>query len=102
MRPLGVRQEIVLLRLLDDGSRCWGLTCSVTRSLERRGLVEQRVDGATLDIDGRPFDVISWYLTEEGERVARVVALKHQLAGKRNVMQVGIDWGQIVEGFRKR
>jgi hypothetical protein len=82
-RALGCRQEALLRVFLSEGGwRQRGLECSVTRSLAKRGLLERGTKASVwLCADGK-HDVVDepgWKLTEEGERVARVCALKEQL-----------------------
>lgn len=59
--------------MLQDTYRGPGLTCSVMLSLEKRRLVERRFVARQAWL---------WYLTAEGEQVARVCRMKVQLSQK--------------------
>lgn len=70
MRPLGCRQERLLVVILEDGGRSQGLMDSVGRSLLARGLVHAAC----------PFGVFTYTLTPKGEELALVCRLKEKLA----------------------
>lgn len=88
---------------LQDDFRPRGLECSVLRSLAKRGLVQRshRIEHWQKGAHIENVRVEGWRLTEEGERVARVCALKRQLAGKPAPARSYIDEQAAIWGMER-